>query len=289
MTADSTDEIPTDDELGNAHRWPSPEAGQVEVLLLGTNHMTDQRLDDTLAAARQRELDRLVDRLATWEPDGVAVELPEERQADVNAVYEAYRSGDRSYDEEFDIGQFSPYVDDPLHECRGEQVQVGFRLADRLAHDRVYAVDYPMTLDAHLTDDEIDAVDWEAVQVAAEEMEYSAPEQSSAATRRDRWHDTTVLEFLRWLNQKESIRANERGHLALALAGPDEQYIGAKLLAAWYDRNLRIVENLWRATEDGDLDRILLVIGYGHVHILRHLLSDAPPFCPVNPLPVLSE
>lgn len=288
MTPDSTDEMPTDEAV-DARRWPNPEAGQVEVLLLGTNHMTDSRLDDTLDAARQRELDRLVDRLATREPDGVAVELPDERQEDVDSVYEAYRSGDRSYDEEFDIGQFSPYVDDPLRECRGEPVQVGFRLADRRDHDRVYAVDYPMTLDAHLTDEKTDAVDWEAVQAATDEVEFSAPEQSSAETRRDRWHDSTVLEFLRWLNQEKSIRSNEKRHFAMALASPEDQYIGAKIQAAWYDRNLRIVENLWRAAEDGDLDRILLVIGYSHVHILRHLLSDAPQFCPEDPLLALAE
>ncbi|HKL27777.1 MAG TPA: DUF5694 domain-containing protein [Natrialbaceae archaeon] len=285
---DSTNEMQTDDEAVDACRWPDPEADQIEVLLLGTIHMTDPKLDDTLSPARQRELDRLVDRLATWKPDAVAVELPDERQADVDAVYEAYRSGDRSYDEEFDIGQFSPYVDDPLRECRGEPVQVGFRLADRLDHHRVDAVDYPMTLDAHLTDEETDAMDWETVHGATDGMEFPDPDQASAEQRRDRWHDSTVLEFLRWINQEESIRSNERGHFAMTLIGPEEQYVGARIQTAWYERNLRIVENLWRAMDE-DIDRLALVIGYGHVHILRHLLSDAPPFCPVDPLPVLTE
>ncbi|MFC4359726.1 hypothetical protein ACFO0N_17410 [Halobium salinum] len=37
------------------------------------------------------------------------------------------------------------------------------------------------------------------------------------------------------------------------------------------------------------IDRTVIHDGQGHTHILRHLLSDAPPLCPVDPRPVLVE
>lgn len=57
-------------------------------------------------------------------------------------------------------------------------------------------------------------------------------------------------------------------------------------LAYWYDRNIRMVHHLWRAIEQGD-ERLLLVVGTGHIRVLRHLLGETPMFCPVSPLPYL--
>jgi hypothetical protein len=267
-------------------RWPEPGPGQVEVLVLGFVHTTDPKFDDTLTPERQHELRALVDRLASWRPDGVAVELPDEHQESVDSLYGEYRSGERAYDETSAFEPFSPYVDDPLRECRGEPVQVGFRLADRLDHDRVHAVDYPMTFSAHLTDEEDAAIDWEGIQTARSELDVSVPKPDSGDVREQRWEESTVVEYLRWLHREENVRRNEQNHFAMMLAGPDEQYVGSRMLTAWYERNLRIVENLWRAVNH-DTDRLTLVIGHGHVHILRTMLSDAPPFCPVNPRPVL--
>ena len=32
---------------------------------------------------------------------------------------------------------------------------------------------------------------------------------------------------------------------------------------------------------------MLFLVGSGHIHVLRHLLEEAPMFCPVSPLPYL--
>jgi pheromone shutdown protein TraB len=49
-----------------------------------------------------------------------------------------------------------------------------------------------------------------------------------------------------------------------------------------------MVHHLWRAIEQGN-ERILLVVGTGHIRVLRHLLDETPMCCPVSPLPHLPE
>jgi len=59
-------------------------------------------------------------------------------------------------------------------------------------------------------------------------------------------------------------------------------YARADLVTNWYKRNLRILTNLNRVTEMGK-DRVLLLIGFGHLAILRQLASDSNYFCVVDP------
>lgn len=59
--------------------------------------------------------------------------------------------------------------------------------------------------------------------------------------------------------------------------GDDDEYPGVDATTAWYNRNLRIFANLQRITEQSD-ERILLVIGAGHVPILRHAVLAHPSY-----------
>jgi len=53
------------------------------------------------------------------------------------------------------------------------------------------------------------------------------------------------------------------------------------LVTNWYKRNLRIFANLSRITDFGN-DRILLIIGSGHLKILRGFAVDSPDFCLID-------
>ena len=57
----------------------------------------------------------------------------------------------------------------------------------------------------------------------------------------------------------------------------NEQYPGADSTTGWYNRNLRIFANLQRLLEKKD-ERILVIIGAGHVPILRHAVQASPQF-----------
>lgn len=259
-------------------RWPTPEPGQTRVMLLGCYHMANPghdeynlEADDVLEEARQRELEALTTNLADWEPDCVAVEWPRDRQDEVDDAYEAYRAGD--------LDRLDGDID-----SRDELVQVGCRLADRLGHDRVRAIDHKLPMDAHLDESETvgldaapdpDAVGYPLMGLDAELEESQA-----------RLAESTVAEYLRYLNRERQLRHNGQLTFASGLAHEGDDHAGARLLTAWYERNLRILENLWGAIGTDD-ERVLVVIGSAHVRPLRHFLDEAPMTCPVSPIPYL--
>lgn len=275
---------------GSPEGWPGCDDDQVRVLLLGTYHMDNPGLDevnveadDVLEPSRQAELEALAASLASWIPDRIAVERPYDCNEEVNRLYDEYRSGERMYGREEEIQPPHPFREDLTSECRSEVVQVGFRLAEELDHEQVYPVDYPMSL----ANDEAEALEEQGFE----------PEQKTAASSPDmgqfvqeenrRLANSTIPEHLHWMNQEEQLAPNHEGMFGRYLRqGRGDNFGGPRMLSTWYDRNIRIVHNLWRAIESGD-ERLLLVVGTGHVRILRHLLSETPMFCPVSPLPYL--
>lgn len=59
--------------------------------------------------------------------------------------------------------------------------------------------------------------------------------------------------------------------------GFPDHHIGADLVGEWYKRNLRIYANIWRAVQPGS-DRVLLLMGQGHIWTLRQFFRENPRF-----------
>lgn len=274
--------------------WPDCDAEQVEVMLLGTVHFDNPGLDeanpevdDVLTSERQAELRDLAERLARWDPDRIALERPYEDRESINAVYEEFRTGKRAYDEEQDLrslrADFDAELDD---EVRSEVVQLGFRLADALDHERVYPVDAPAMLGSN---DDLEALEERGFR-PEEKVDYSltSPEAFEREVE-ERLSESTVTEFLHWKNREAQLRVNHDAMFDRGVRwGEGDDFGGPTMLSRWYDRNIRMVHNVWRALEPGD-ERVLFPVGSGHVRVLRHLLTEAPMFCPVSPLPHLSS
>lgn len=282
--------------------WPAPAPKQVEVMLLGTYHMDggvddiDPDIDDVLSEQRQRELRRLADVLADWEPDLVAVERPHERADCVNALYDDYRTGERAYDEVSEIDPPHPARSELDTECRSEVVQVGFRLADRMGHDGVAPVDYTI-YDIYERDYD------DEYKQAVEEMEAKldgggeVPRKVDVADPSDGYsdalyehlQDSAIPEHLVELNREPNVRSEPYHQFGQHLGMVhDGVLVGPRAIAGWYDRNIRMCHYLWREMDDSK-ERVCYVVGAGHVSTLRHLLTEAPQFCPVSPLPYLRE
>lgn len=62
-----------------------------------------------------------------------------------------------------------------------------------------------------------------------------------------------------------------------AYVGFPDHHIGADLVGEWYKRNLRTYANIWRAVEAGD-ERVIVLIGQGHVWSLRTFFRENPDF-----------
>jgi len=72
------------------------------------------------------------------------------------------------------------------------------------------------------------------------------------------------------------------------LEASEEGAMRALKLRLWYDRDIRIVQNLFRHS-DPDMERILLVVGASHVRVLKQIMEMTPQLCPVDPLPYLKR
>lgn len=214
--------------------WPSPEPGQVQVMLLGTYHMDNPGLDannvnadDVLAPSRQTELRELVGRLAEWNPDGVAVERPHEQEAEVNEIYRAYRDDEYAYDEAVQFGSPAGGRDDPTSECRSEVVQVGFRLADRLGHGTVDAVDSRPEMEVGEP-----IPDW-SIETDPQDVPYPAPDAEVVAMKQQsRLAENTLVEYHRFKNTEEQLLPPDRAMYQYALDDWDtEEYAGVAALS----------------------------------------------------------
>lgn len=243
--------------------WPACEDRQVEVVLLGTFHMAGHA-EEIRSPRRQAEIRTLVDGLVEMEPTGVALEADIGRQEQLQAAYRAH-------------------VEEGRELTANERQQIGFRLARRLNHDSVHAVDYPLH---DIGNDSIGAFydrHPELQRRYAWVLEGVERWRAESDRRRE---EATIEEYLRWMNG-ESALARESNNIMYGhvMAGEGSNYGGPRMLEKWYSRNLRTVHHLSRLADHDD--RILLVIGGGHVRVLRDLLELAPQYCPVSPLPWL--
>ncbi len=88
-------------------------------------------------------------------------------------------------------------------------------------------------------------------------------------------------------NEPEGRQAEHRFYLQMAQVGLKDHYPGANWVGhSWYTRNLKIFVNLTRITESAD-DRILLIIGGGHVYLVQHFLEASGNYIVESPLQYL--
>lgn len=229
------------------------EAAPVEVAVLGVYHFsgggsdavtTDQ--DDHRSPRRQAEIAQVIDLLARFAPTKILVEVPVERQADLDAEFRAYAAGGGGGDP-------------------SEIQQLAMRLASRLGHRGIHAVDYRNMVDFDLGLASATPAQqagfgrrMESVQALAQSIE--APGSS-------------VLERLQLVNSR-SFDAVHGLYLLLAQMNGDSGYRGADQAALWWTRNLRIFANMARIAEPGD--RVLVIYGAGHKLLLERFVTDTP-------------
>ncbi len=247
---------------------------QAQVLMLGTFHFNYPGLDthkpkdkiDILSDERQAEVRELVDLLADFKPTKVAVERRLQREAELNEEYQAYRGGT------FELP-------------RSEVYQLGFRIAARHDHTRLYPID-----EGGRQYDSIQQLAAECAKILGlPEEERSEEEvgnilyQVISGGRMGRFMELlrendallmkeTLREHLLRMNSPETVRFGHGGYLSWLDGPPGNYAVVDHVTGWWYNRNLRIFSNLKRIS-DSPNDRILMIIGSGHLPILRHAIE----------------
>ncbi|TCI43485.1 MULTISPECIES: DUF5694 domain-containing protein [Exiguobacterium] len=222
----------------------------IELLIVGTTHLNMPNngdvimpgTTDILGAKRQQEIDDFIRVLARFEPTTVCLEVAKTDQHSFNQRYQAY-------------------VADPLAATEDEREQIGFRLAKTCGLPFVRAVDWNETVDGVSLGDVIDThpVEMQAI---------IATQRALMQNVETVFHQHSINDFYTYINQEEVTRFMHQAYMDIAATGPT----GAHWVESyWNYRNHRIYDHVTRDAKTGD--RIVMLYGLAHVHLLRHLFE----------------
>jgi hypothetical protein len=229
-----------------------------ELMILGSYHMDNPGLDavnveadDVLTPRRQAEIKRLNVALLKFRPTKVAVE------------------GDRS-STTFQK-RYRDWIGGRYTLGRNEAEQIGMKVARAAGHETIYSIDFPMFMSG----------------LRYDEVEFR-PAKASAATpapprqltdEEKRLRRLSVIENLRLMNDPARSAESHAGYMDLLEPDPNDVvlYGRADSLTNWYKRNIRMMANVARISGPGD--RVLLVVGSGHLAIMRDFAVASPAFC----------
>ena len=248
----------TAEEPRNAVAGKSPLA--TPILFLGVYHMDNPGLDevntqadDVLAPKRQKEIEELVEGLARFRPTKIAIEA--------------------QYRDTYWPGRYQQYVAGQYAFGRNEIEQIAFRLARRLNLPTVYGIDFLMFMNGY-TPSEME----DSKPTKTDSTESHKAEAPSLSPEDELLRHSTVTQYLLHLNSESEVQKNHEEYMTMLLPTDDPAiYRRADLVSNWYKRNLRIFANINRITEPGK-DRILVIIGAGHLKLLKGFAADSPYF-----------
>ncbi len=267
-------------------QWKREDTGEkATVMILGSTFFTNPRgnvfntrMDDVLAPKRQREMEQLVSQIKAFAPTKIAVYVDERDDAEINANYQGYLEG-----------TYEPTR--ILHD------QIGFRLAKQMGHPKLYCVaDWPKhrpirdKIDDHLMDyatfAETHNQEHLLWSISSSGVKVRADVDGTVWVERE-GYEPLIDMYIR-MNDPEQMRADHQSYLRTARIGLKDQYPGANWVAHWwYAHNLKNFVNLTRITESVD-DRILLIIGAGHVYLIQQFLEDSGDYIVESPLEYLN-
>lgn len=214
-----------------------------------TNDMAAVIMENPLGEKRQAEIEILVDKLAQFQPDRILLEYVPQRDSFYLIRYQQYLAGE--------------------HELNvNERQQIGFRLAKKMGHRKVYGIDHRMDLPF----DEI-------TRYAVEHNKNYLMENlgvkvgNFAGAQTEKLKNQSLVEYLAEFNSLEMDQKTHSLYVQDILNfGDADDPAGARMTAAWYQRNLIILQNIDRITRPGE--KVLIIIGAAHRAILRDFIED---------------
>jgi len=257
-----------DDILLKGERQPS------KVLLLGTFHFGYPNLDghktdsakyiNVKSPQRQRELEEMAAVIKRFQPTRIYVE---------------------SSDGPWIDSMYKEYLADRYVLGRNEIFQLGFRIARQHQHTKLYAVDtWPFSMEFRTKYSWIDSL-WDVnVPVDSVRDQYWSKKYSEWYKASDSVElGLTMLEIFLQMAEPSTLQRMHGHYLSSGFSTADIADDGSgqqgpdALSIWWYNRNLRIFNNILR-TRPSSSDRILVLFGNGHMPILKHCFYSSPEF-----------
>jgi hypothetical protein len=153
---------------------------------------------------------------------------------------------------------------------QNEIEQIGFRLAKELGMKTVYPVDFDGDFPIQRVINYAKAMGQSPI------MDQIMSEIGEMVKRQDAYlHSHSVLETLLYMNDDKQVAQDVGFYFREARLGDPGDYAGPDLLASWYQRNIRIYNNIAKIIESPN-ERVLVIYGAGHLGWLRQIVADDP-------------
>ncbi|QFF99127.1 hypothetical protein PB01_09960 [Psychrobacillus glaciei] len=228
-----------------------------EVMIVGVYHLGDtsdlikfESKDDNDLKLQAKEV---VDALSRFNPTKLAVEAEWEVQSKLNESYRKYQ------------------LDDPKP-TKNEIQMIGFPLAKKSGLSEVSCVDWrgDDNEDTSLEDILKYAEEYEPERYKKIMTTYVEPMQREF----EKLSQLSILEGYKRVNEAETVKKMHQVYMELAMIGKKKDYYATGWLTWWYKRNLIIYTNVRRLISNPQ-DRILLLVGGGHVHLIKQFLEES--------------
>lgn len=240
-------------------------------MVLGVQHLDNPNNGDVYSLEsgdvssekRQAEIKELIQCLKEFNPSKIALEIEKEFDEAVENDYINFLKG------RFNLST-------------NEKHQIGFNLAKELGLEKLYCVNWnkvqPHVPPIFQWVSENESPIWDKLKVEVEQ---------EMVERQNYLNTHTIKEFIIKLNKKENTFKDHQFYNKLALICDEENSIGAQWVAQyWYYRNMIIYKNIIQLFES-DEERILLIIGAAHVHLLKQFFIENGNFDVVDVIPFL--
>ena len=247
---------------------------RIKVMVLGTFHFNQlDNKKEMLTPKRQKEIATVLKRLKEFKPDKIFVER--------NPEFEYANKMDERYQK---------YLAGKYELPANEIFQLGYRLAKELGHKRIYQADHPGLYGAF---------NQKVRRYARQNDQMRILDGKTAGTTLglyrtekdvDDFKNKTLTDYLLYLNSERYVRADHGWYVTtLPRVGDtdppksrddrkdydNEYFIGAKMLADWYRRNIMIYAKVLKQLSYKE-KRILVIFGAGHNSTLKHLFASNP-------------
>ena len=245
-----------------ASYYPS---NKTKVLVVGTFHFSYPGLDytktkesdkiDVLKEPKKSEVIELVEYIKKFKPTKVAIEA--KPSWNMSQKYKEYKKGE-------------------YRNVRGEDYQLGMRIANDFNLDTIYSID------ANTLSSDLSKLNPEFMEELSKDYDFKSDDPYNEMVQKSFDEDAkmpskvNLLEYFKHMNSVEGHRNNYGAYLVGDFKLDDNK--GADFLSIWwYNRNLRIFRNIQKIDHTKE-DRVLVIIGNGHASLLRHMIEYSPEY-----------
>lgn len=211
-----------------------------EILLVGTFHFEHLK---ELVQGKEEDILKIVDLLSKYAPSKIAVEWERDQHDQLNKLY-------KDNNKEYEMNEIE---------------QLGFRIARKLRHEEIFAVNWM----GKLTQEDVVTLN-NTIQSTYPEIRENF--STYGAKVEQILLSGGLLHTYQELNKDELRKDTEKLYLSYVPVENNEQTIGVDFLNKWIERELMIFKHVVEIASD-DNERILLIVGMDHLWMLKKLFE----------------